>query len=365
MYYMETAIGQFSRLSPLQVWRCAPIATGVGVAMLVVSLIVAIYYNVIMAYSIIYVGVSFRGITDPEGMPWSYCGAWWGADDNCRTRSNITDDDAVKEAAKLIRCNPWNASHTEDAGKTWLIDCNKFQSSSEQFWEKYVLNISPAGLAGPARDLKGISGLGDLSGWSYELPLALAFSWIVVFLCLCKGVKSSGKVVYFTATFPYLILIALLINGVMLDGAVDGIYYLFVPKWEELLNITVWRKAAEQMFFSLGISWGGLIMFGSYNKFHNKIHIDASIVSTLDFLTSVIASVVIFSVLGFMAKRLNVSIETVAEGGQGLAFVAYPEALSQLPLAWLWAVLFFFMLFLLGLDSEFALLETALTAMYD
>ena len=49
-----------------QVWRCSPIATGVGVAMLVVSLIVAIYYNVIMAYSIIYVGVSFRGITDPE-----------------------------------------------------------------------------------------------------------------------------------------------------------------------------------------------------------------------------------------------------------------------------------------------------------
>ena len=103
----------------------------------------------------------------------------------------------------------------------------------------------------------------------------------------------------------------------------------------------------------------------NFLQLYFQIHIDASIVSTLDFLTSVIASVVIFSVLGFMAKRLNVSIETVAEGGQGLAFVAYPEALSQLPLAWLWAVLFFFMLFLLGLDSEFALLETALTAMYD
>ena len=103
----------------------------------------------------------------------------------------------------------------------------------------------------------------------------------------------------------------------------------------------------------------------NYLLLHFQIHIDASIVSTLDFLTSVIASVVIFSVLGFMAKKLGVSIETVAEGGQGLAFVAYPEALSQLPLSWLWAVLFFFMLFLLGLDSEFALLETALTAMYD
>ena len=100
-----------------------------------------------------------------------------------------------------------------------MIDCNKFQSSSEQFWEKYVLNISPAGLAGPARDLKGISGLGDLGGWSYELPLALAFSWIVVFLCLMKGVKSSGKVVYFTATFPYVVITILLAKAATLEGA--------------------------------------------------------------------------------------------------------------------------------------------------
>ena len=40
----------------------------------------------------------------------------------------------------------------------------------------------------------------------------------------------------------------------------------------KILNVEVWRKAAEQMFFSLGISWGGLIMFGSYNKFHNKVY---------------------------------------------------------------------------------------------
>ena len=60
------------------------------------------------------------------------------------------------------------------------------------------------------------------------------------------------------------------------------------------------------MFFSLGISWGGLMMFGSYNRFHNKIHIDATIISLVDFLTSLIASCVIFSVLGFLAKELQV-----------------------------------------------------------
>jgi len=208
MYYMETALGQFARLSPLQVWRCSPIATGVGVAMMVVSIIVAIYYNVIMAYSIIYLGASFRGITDEKGMPWSYCDEWWGADlSKCITRQNVTDDPSLNTTLQLDRCNPWNSSHTTDGGVTWdgELPCNKYQKSTEQFWEKYVLNID-SNLGG--RDMT----FGDLGNWSYELPLALAFSWVVVFLCLMKGVKSSGKVVYFTATFPYAVLIALLVR---------------------------------------------------------------------------------------------------------------------------------------------------------
>ena len=81
------------------------------------------------------------------------------------------------------------------------------------------------------------------------------------------------QVVYFTATFPYVILIALLVRGVTLDGAIDGLYYLVLPDWNKLLEIDVWKAAANQMFFSLGVSWGGLMMFGSYNKFHNKINI--------------------------------------------------------------------------------------------
>lgn len=72
LYYMETAMGQFSRTSSLHIWRCAPIMQGVGYAMIVLSLIVAIYYNVIMAYSIIYIGASFTGITNE--LPWTYCG---------------------------------------------------------------------------------------------------------------------------------------------------------------------------------------------------------------------------------------------------------------------------------------------------
>ena len=80
-----------------------------------------------------------------------------------------------------------------------------------------------------------------------------------------------------------------------------------------------------------------------------------------------IASNLIFwyEISGFLSEKLGVPIESVAEKGQGLAFVVYPTALAYLPGAWIWAVLFFIMLFFLGLDSEFALLETALTAIYD
>ena len=140
-----------------------------------------------------------------------------------------------------------------------------------------------------------------------------------------------------------MILIVLLVRGCLLPGAGEGLKYLFFPRMEELLKIGPWRKAAEQMFFSLGLSWycqgcsfvvdehlknvfihlffrGGLIMFGSYNKFNNKIHIDAFFVSLLDFLTSLIASCVIFSVLGFMAQDFNISVERLGEvmtGGPG------------------------------------------------
>ena len=72
LYYLEAAIGQYSRCSPVQVWRCAPIAKGVGYGMVILSLMVSIYYNVIMCYSIVYIGASIQGAVDGV-MPWTYC----------------------------------------------------------------------------------------------------------------------------------------------------------------------------------------------------------------------------------------------------------------------------------------------------
>jgi len=280
-------------------------------------------------------------------LPWEECGDW--STPSCYVRTDNTSS----------------------------CEADNCQSASEQYWERAVLGLHRAPkeyIIEPYNDTEGavdvnrtyvLWDFGIIGEIKWDLSLCVLLSWIIVFACLAKGIKSSGKVVYFTATFPYVILLILLVRALFLDGAVEGLKFFFVPRWEEMLNWTVWRNAAEQMFFSLSVSWGGLITFGSYNKFKNPVHHQAMAISILDFVTSIIASIVIFSILGELSLKLNVPIKEVVQGGQGLAFVAYPEAISLLPLPQLWAVLFFFMLYTLGLDSEFALLETVLTGFYD
>ncbi|XP_055086352.1 ATP-binding cassette sub-family G member 4-like [Periophthalmus magnuspinnatus] len=81
--------------------------------------------------------------------------------------------------------------------------------------------------------------------------------------------------------------------------------------------------------------------------------------------TSVLAGFAVFSVLGFMAKEQGVSISEVAESGPGLAFIAYPQAIAMMPLPQLWAICFFMMLILLGLDTQFVAMEVIMTSIID
>lgn len=218
---------------------------------------------------------------------------------------------------------------------------------------------------------KIVLGLDDDTTWSnyggikWDLALCLLAAWIIVGLSLIKGVQSSGKVVYFTALFPYFVLLCLLIRGAMLPGAVEGLNFYIQPKLESLLNIHVWSDAATQIFYSLGPAFGGLITLASYNKFNNNCHRDAILIAFCNFGTSIFAGLVVFSIIGFMAHESGQAVGEVMASGPGLAFVAYPEAVTKFSCPPVWSFLFFLMLLSLGLDTQFTMTETLTTAVMD
>ncbi|KAK6740779.1 hypothetical protein RB195_008930 [Necator americanus] len=182
--------------------------------------------------------------------------------------------------------------------------------------------------------------------------ICLAVVYLICYFSLWKGIGMSGKVVWFTALFPYVVLGVLFIRGITLPGSEMGIDYYLRPKIEMLKKPSVWQDAATQVFFSLGPGFGVLMAYSSYNNFNNNVYLDALITSAINCATSFLSGFVIFSVLGYMSCKSGKPIDSVAQEGPGLVFVVYPEALATMPWAPGWSVLFFLMLMTLGLDSS-------------
>ncbi|XP_062917797.1 sodium- and chloride-dependent glycine transporter 2 [Mobula hypostoma] len=349
IFLLETALGQFASQGPISVWKAIPALQGCGIAMLIISVLIAVYYNIIICYTLFYLFASCIPV-----LPWASCENSWNTE-NCRDKNKLLLDSCMIEDTNSVQIK--NTSFCISAFPNLTMvnysrPINKtFVSGSEEYFKYFVLQIS-AGIEHPGKI-------------RWELAMTLLLAWIIVYLSLAKGIKSSGKVVYFTATFPYVVLVILLLRGITLPGAGDGIWYFITPNWDKLKDAKVWKDAATQIFFSLSAAWGGLITLSSYNKFHNNIYRDTLLVTCANSATSVFAGFVIFSVIGFMAKELKVPITEVADEGPGIAFVVYPEALTRLPLSPFWAIIFFLMLLTLGLDTMFATIETIVTSVVD
>ncbi|KAM9602265.1 sodium-dependent proline transporter-like isoform 5-T5 [Morphnus guianensis] len=312
LFLMELSLGQYGAAGPITVWKCCPLLKGIGIAMLIVSSLVSFYYNVIIAWAFYYLGSSFQ-----SPLPWS-CDA------------------------------PRNAYLCQNASGivSWV-------SASEVFWNEQVLGVMHS------------SGLGDPGAVQWPLALCLLAAWILVFFCTQKGIHNSGKMVYFTATFPYLAILTLIIWGATLDGSLDGVRFYLSSDWSRLQSAQVWSDAASQICYSLGIGFGGLVSMASYNEFHSNVIRNALVLAIGSCCTSCFAGFAIFSVLGHMAWRKQVPVGSVTDSGPGLMFVAYPEALSLLPISPLWSVLFFLTLLTLGVDTLFGNIQAITTAILD
>ncbi|XP_017884390.1 sodium-dependent nutrient amino acid transporter 1-like [Ceratina calcarata] len=314
-YLLEALLGQFTNKSCVKLWAVVPAMKGLGYGQAIAAACVVSYYCSLMGLTLFYLVASFQAV-----LPWSYCQSDW--EGQCIPSKGLEGTNST----------------IPNVGNSTL------RSSAELYFRKIVLN-----------EYNSIEdGIGTPS---WQLVICLFISWATIFAVLCGGVRSTGKAVYFLALFPYVVLIALLIRAVTLEGAADGILFFVTPHFEKLWQPTVWYSAITQCFFSLSVCFGPILTYSSYSNFRHKLSRDVMIVTTLDTITSLIAGFTSFGILGNLAHEMGTKdISTVVRGGTGLAFISYPEALSRFDvIPQLFSVLFFVMMYVLGTGSAVAL----------
>jgi SNF family Na+-dependent transporter len=341
MLMLEVTIGQFMSRGGIEAWNMVPLFKGIGFASLVIVIYMNIYYIVILAWILNYfvqtiITLFTSGFNGT--VPWSSC----------------FDSNNVKNFWASECCS---SNYAKDSDNNTVLEVPENCTAEAILPEAEYFSY---------KVLKVSSGIDDFQGMNWELFGYLVLAWVIVGLCVYRGAKSTGKAAYITATFPLVVLVALVVRGVTLPGAVEGLKYYVIPDPKKLVEPETWMAAASQILFSFSLCQGALTSLGSYNKWSfNAIRWTAKL-AFLNSFASMFAGLAIFSILGHLSHSMGVTIDEVADKGPGLAFIAYPRALSSLEFGpAFWNMMFFLMLFMLGIATQCAAVEGMITTIVD
>lgn len=176
--------------------------------------------------------------------------------------------------------------------------------------------------------------------------LVLFITCLLLFTSATNAIEKVNKVLM-PAFFILFIFLAIRVS--LFDGAIEGYKFLFVPKWECLLNKETWIMAMGQAFFSLSITGSGMIVYGAYLK--DDVDIPKASVQTAVFDT--IAAML--AALAIMPAVFSFGIDPVS--GPSLMFLTLPEVFKQMPLGNLFALFFFISVAFAGITSLINMLE--------
>jgi len=209
-----------------------------------------------------------------------------------------------------------------------------------------------------------------LGGVAWPIVASLAAVWLAMYLCIFRGVRLVSKVVLWTVPLPWIMLLILTVRGLTLPGASQGLNFFLHPKWELLAQPSTWRWAFGQMFFSMSLAFGVMITYASFLHRKSDINNNAAIIGLADVSTSFVAGIAVFATLGAMAFATQqgghaAAVTDVVKKDAGLAFIAFPYALAQLPYAPWFGAVFFIALLTLGIDSAFSITESILASLVD
>jgi neurotransmitter:Na+ symporter, NSS family len=207
----------------------------------------------------------------------------------------------------------------------------------------------------------------SVGGLQLKVLIPFVIAWAIVYWLLIRGV-SRGIELSARVLIPLMALMMLIIviRGVTLPGAAQGLNVLLTPDFGALLNPQVWMAAYGQVFFSIGVAFSIMIAYSSYLPRRSELPNSAFIVALSNSGFEFFAALGVFSVLGFLAVQQNVPVNEVVAEGVGLAFITFPQIINQLPLLnALFGVLFFGALLFAGLTSAVSIIEVGVIAVRD
>lgn len=196
--------------------------------------------------------------------------------------------------------------------------------------------------------------------------LGVLATLILVFFSIRKGTSGIAKVATWITPIPFILLLILLINSLMLKGAWAGLQYFLVPKWSLLYSSDLWFDAASQVLFTLSIGFGVMFAYGAI--LDTSVNVKKMAISIIigDTFIAFISGLIIYSVLGYYSTITHTPVDHAVKGGIGLAFIVFPQALALLPFgANFFSMIFYLALFTLAFTSIISLFEAILAAIMD
>ena len=136
----------------------------------------------------------------------------------------------------------------------------------------------------------------------------------------------------------FIILLIIVIQAVSLPGADQGLNWMWKPDFSKILDYKTWTAAYGQMFYSLSVGFAIMMTYASYLPKDSDINNNTCLTVFLDCGFSMLAGIMIFSVLGNMALNKGIPMTEVVSSGVGLAFITIPQAINSLPILLLWAL---------------------------
>jgi NSS family neurotransmitter:Na+ symporter len=190
--------------------------------------------------------------------------------------------------------------------------------------------------------------------------------WLVVVVIMALGVKRGiGRANVVLMPLLTVMFAVLVVQSLFLPGAMDGLNAFFTPNWKALADPGVWASAYGHIFFSLSVAFGIMVTYSSYLKRKTDLTGSGLVVAFANSGFEILAGIGVFAALGFMAQAQGTNVAGVAEGGIGLAFIAFPTIVSQATGGSIIGVLFFGALVFAGVTSLISVLEVVVAALQD